>query len=222
MECVRRAEEVKKAIAAGKGKKSTPTTYTTHDGDDNTTQPAKMDSTHAVEINKQRAEIEALRSMVKELQAPPTTPPTTPLQTVSPATTTTTSTHAEAAKHCAEIEVLRSMVKELQTMLETERSARRQPAVSQRHASIAHTHGTACHQATPTTHPPEHYCAVSLQLMRDPVLTLCRCGSTFERSAVEQWWTLGNTSCPMCLSALASTTLVPNVALRGLIQAHAL
>jgi hypothetical protein len=215
---------VKKAIAAGKGKKSTPTTSTTHDDDDNTTQPAKMDSTHAVEINKQHAEIEALRSMVKELQAPrpPTTSPTTPLQTVSPAPTVSTSTHADAAKHRAEIEVLRSIVNELQTMLETERSARRQPAASQRHVSIAHPHGTAGHQATPKTHPPEHYCAVSLQLMRDPVLTLCRCGSTYERSAVQQWWALGNTSCPMCLSALASTTLVPNVALRGLIQAQAL
>ena len=91
------------------------------------------------------------------------------------------------------------------------------------HDTARHAHGThktTSHKQHNTT--PHMTNAIPLQLLKDPVVTTCRCGSTFERSAVQQWWAMGNASCPMCLSPLSSQSLVPNVALRRVVQAHGL
>lgn len=55
--------------------------------------------------------------------------------------------------------------------------------------------------------------------MKDPVIGSD--GITYERSAIEQWFALGNTISPMTRAPMASQSLVPNYALKALIEAGA-
>merc|ERR1712194_359946 len=63
--------------------------------------------------------------------------------------------------------------------------------------------------------PDEFICPITSVLMEDPVFTVD--GLTYERSAIEQWLQHKVTS-PMTGSPLASTQLIPNVSLRGMIR----
>ena len=63
--------------------------------------------------------------------------------------------------------------------------------------------------------PPEFHCPLTLDVMRDPVSSSD--GHTYERAEIERWLQVNNTS-PITGAPLAHTHLVPNVALRGLIQ----
>lgn len=64
--------------------------------------------------------------------------------------------------------------------------------------------------------PHEHLCPISLVVMTDPVFTSD--GHTYERKAIEQYFSLGRNISPMTGLPLPSQLLTPNIALRNIIQ----
>ncbi|KAJ4811005.1 U-box domain-containing protein 21 [Rhynchospora pubera] len=64
---------------------------------------------------------------------------------------------------------------------------------------------------------PTHFrCPISLDLMRDPVITST--GITYDRQSIEKWLEMGNKSCPATNQQITQDELIPNHALRRLIQ----
>jgi NAD(P)-dependent dehydrogenase (short-subunit alcohol dehydrogenase family) len=66
-----------------------------------------------------------------------------------------------------------------------------------------------------STPPAEHLCPIGFERMKDPVI--CSDGHTYERANIEKWLQEHDTS-PMTNVTLQYKTLVPNIALRNLIQ----
>ncbi|KAI4321237.1 hypothetical protein MLD38_034643 [Melastoma candidum] len=65
---------------------------------------------------------------------------------------------------------------------------------------------------------PIHFrCPISLDLMKDPV-ALCT-GITYDRESIERWIDSGKSTCPVTKRELADTELIPNHAIRKMIQA---
>jgi hypothetical protein len=75
--------------------------------------------------------------------------------------------------------------------------------------------GGAAPGANPPAIPPEFVCPITGDIMRDPVLTSD--GFTFERRAIEAWLRLNNRS-PMTNLPLPNRGVLPNIALRQLIE----
>ncbi len=67
-----------------------------------------------------------------------------------------------------------------------------------------------------TAVPQEWMCPITLQVMRDPVIGPD--GHTYERSAISEWLAYNDTS-PVTRQRMQGTNLIPNIALRNLIQA---
>ncbi|XP_061340378.1 U-box domain-containing protein 21-like [Gastrolobium bilobum] len=64
---------------------------------------------------------------------------------------------------------------------------------------------------------PTHFrCPVSLELMKDPV-TLST-GITYDRESIEKWTEAGNKTCPVTNQVLTSFDMIPNHAIRRMIQ----
>lgn len=64
---------------------------------------------------------------------------------------------------------------------------------------------------------PTHFrCPISLDLMKDPV-TLST-GITYDRESIEKWTEAGNQTCPVTNQVLTSFEVIPNHALRKMIQ----
>ncbi|PKA56851.1 U-box domain-containing protein 17 [Apostasia shenzhenica] len=63
--------------------------------------------------------------------------------------------------------------------------------------------------------PKDFCCPISLDLMRDPVITSS--GQTYDRSSINQWLEEGHFTCPNSGQTLSHTGLIPNRALRSLI-----
>ncbi|XP_022143444.1 U-box domain-containing protein 21 isoform X1 [Momordica charantia] len=64
---------------------------------------------------------------------------------------------------------------------------------------------------------PSHFlCPISLDLMKDPVI-LCT-GITYDRESIEKWIDAGNFLCPVTKQGLTGFDLIPNHALRRMIQ----
>ncbi|XWS34824.1 hypothetical protein CRYUN_Cryun21dG0070400 [Craigia yunnanensis] len=61
-------------------------------------------------------------------------------------------------------------------------------------------------------------CPISLEMMSDPV-TLST-GHTYDRCSILKWFNSGNATCPKTGEKLTSTELVPNLALKGMIQQY--
>ena len=60
-------------------------------------------------------------------------------------------------------------------------------------------------------------CSITLEVMKDPVI--CSDGHTYERSAIEKW--LSTNSCsPMTRQIITNKSLIPNIALRNIIQEY--
>jgi Mg-chelatase subunit ChlD len=59
-------------------------------------------------------------------------------------------------------------------------------------------------------------CPITQALMMDPVIGSD--GITYERSAIEAWFAMGKTTSPMTRQPMASTSLVPNYALKAMIE----
>ncbi|XP_008790028.1 U-box domain-containing protein 17-like [Phoenix dactylifera] len=66
------------------------------------------------------------------------------------------------------------------------------------------------------TIPKDFCCPISLDLMRDPVITST--GQTYDRASITQWIDEGHYTCPNSGLMLAHNLLVPNRALRTLIS----
>ena len=63
--------------------------------------------------------------------------------------------------------------------------------------------------------PPEFFCAITMEVMRDPVTTFD--GLSYERAAIESWLREHDTS-PLTGEPLPSKMLIPNTALRNQIR----
>ncbi|KAI6694801.1 hypothetical protein NL676_022511 [Syzygium grande] len=66
--------------------------------------------------------------------------------------------------------------------------------------------------------PDDFRCPISLELMVDPVTTVT--GHTYDRASIVRWFRSGNFTCPKTGEMLASTELVPNAAIRRLIEQY--
>ena len=69
-----------------------------------------------------------------------------------------------------------------------------------------------------TATPPDSFvCPISYDIMCDPVVTAD--GLSYERAAIEHWFSTGHTTSPRTNAALPHQHLVPNVQLRQAIEA---
>lgn len=59
-------------------------------------------------------------------------------------------------------------------------------------------------------------CPLSKKMMRDPVAI--RCGHSFERKAIEEYFEKGEKTCPTCKEELESIDVTPNLSLRGSLE----
>ena len=64
--------------------------------------------------------------------------------------------------------------------------------------------------------PAEFICPISLQVMKDPVMS--RSGQNYERKSIVEWLKRGNGSCPITRQPLKPSSLVPNSNLKGRIK----
>ncbi|KAK7320584.1 hypothetical protein VNO77_30203 [Canavalia gladiata] len=64
--------------------------------------------------------------------------------------------------------------------------------------------------------PDEFRCPISLDLMRDPVIVSS--GHTYDRTSIAQWINSGHHTCPKSGQWLIHTALIPNYALKSLVQ----
>lgn len=65
--------------------------------------------------------------------------------------------------------------------------------------------------------PPAHFtCPISYEIMSDPVMIAT--GHTYDRACIEKWIASGHRSCPLSGQKLRHSELVPNIALRNIIQ----
>ncbi|EFJ28928.1 hypothetical protein SELMODRAFT_92304, partial [Selaginella moellendorffii] len=69
--------------------------------------------------------------------------------------------------------------------------------------------------------PPEDFrCPISLEVMAEPVILWT--GQTYDRQSIQRWLDSGHTTCPKTKQELHDDTrLIPNYALRSLIQSWA-
>ncbi|TVU19843.1 hypothetical protein EJB05_36018, partial [Eragrostis curvula] len=70
--------------------------------------------------------------------------------------------------------------------------------------------------AEPASPPPDFRCPISLELMRDPVVSAS--GQTYDRESITRWFGSGKSTCPKTGQVLTSLELVPNKALKNLIS----
>ncbi|KAG8051799.1 hypothetical protein GUJ93_ZPchr0001g30762 [Zizania palustris] len=70
--------------------------------------------------------------------------------------------------------------------------------------------------AEPPAPPPDFRCPISLDLMRDPVVSAS--GQTYDRESITRWFGSGKSTCPKTGQVLANLELVPNKALKNLIS----
>lgn len=66
--------------------------------------------------------------------------------------------------------------------------------------------------------PHECICPISQEIMADPVV--CADGHTYDRRGIEQWFASGKRTSPLTGAVLSSLSLIPNHALRSLIQSQ--
>ncbi|ACE06220.1 hypothetical protein Aasi_0849 [Candidatus Amoebophilus asiaticus 5a2] len=64
--------------------------------------------------------------------------------------------------------------------------------------------------------PDECFCPITQEIMKDPVIV--QDGHTYERTAIEQWFSTGKCTSPKTGLNLLSTKLTPNYTMRSLIQ----
>ncbi|XP_062157253.1 U-box domain-containing protein 1-like [Alnus glutinosa] len=77
-------------------------------------------------------------------------------------------------------------------------------------------HDTSSSQTVVPNIPDEFRCPISLDLMRDPVIVAS--GHTYDRNSIAQWINSGHYTCPKSGQTLLHMALVPNYALKSLMQ----
>uniref|UniRef100_A0A0D9WHP4 RING-type E3 ubiquitin transferase n=1 Tax=Leersia perrieri TaxID=77586 RepID=A0A0D9WHP4_9ORYZ len=70
--------------------------------------------------------------------------------------------------------------------------------------------------AEPPSPPPDFRCPISLDLMRDPVVSAS--GQTYDRESITRWFGSGKSTCPKTGQVLTNLEIVPNKALKNLIS----
>ncbi|KAM0828232.1 hypothetical protein ACQ4PT_067678 [Festuca glaucescens] len=70
--------------------------------------------------------------------------------------------------------------------------------------------------AEPPAPPPDFRCPISLDLMRDPVVSSS--GQTYDRESITRWFGAGKSTCPKTGQVLTNLSLVRNKALKNLIS----
>jgi len=78
-----------------------------------------------------------------------------------------------------------------------------------------HYSSSSSQSMTPNV-PDEFRCPISLDLMRDPVIVSS--GHTYDRTSIAQWINSGHHTCPKSGQRLIHTALIPNYALKSLVQ----
>lgn len=87
----------------------------------------------------------------------------------------------------------------------------------QRSVSIGRNiHDDTSSSSQTVVHPDEFRCPISLDLMRDPVIVAS--GHTYDRNSIARWINSGHYTCPKSGQKLLHMALVPNYALKSLIQ----
>ncbi|KAL9316229.1 hypothetical protein ACSQ67_017230 [Phaseolus vulgaris] len=81
--------------------------------------------------------------------------------------------------------------------------------------SKVHDSSSSSQSMTPNV-PDEFRCPISLDLMRDPVIVSS--GHTYDRTSIAQWINSGHHTCPKSGQRLIHTALIPNYALKSLVQ----
>ena len=76
----------------------------------------------------------------------------------------------------------------------------------------AHASHDDGHSQQETIAPTEFVCPLTLEVMRDPVVS--RYGQSYEREAILQWLASGNVTCPMTRQPLRMSNLITNQQLR--------
>ena len=74
----------------------------------------------------------------------------------------------------------------------------------------------AASQAARPDPPDALVCPISMELMEDPVLAMD--GHTYDRSSIEAWLKTGKKTSPKTNAPLPSLTLVPNHAVKSMVQ----
>lgn len=64
--------------------------------------------------------------------------------------------------------------------------------------------------------PDEFRCPILLELIMDPVVTSS--GHTYDRYSILKWFSAGNSTCPKTGVALSHMELMPNVAVKRLVE----
>ncbi|KAL5974976.1 hypothetical protein ACLOJK_031652 [Asimina triloba] len=83
------------------------------------------------------------------------------------------------------------------------------------HQTKAHGDSTS-HPTALFNAPNEFLCPISMELMRDPVIVAS--GHTYDRSSIAQWIDSGRHTCPKSGQKLIHMALIPNYALKSLIN----
>ncbi|WVY91455.1 hypothetical protein V8G54_036969 [Vigna mungo] len=78
-----------------------------------------------------------------------------------------------------------------------------------------HDSSSSSQSMTPNV-PDEFRCPITLDLMRDPVIVSS--GHTYDRTSIGQWINSGHHTCPKSGQRLIHTALIPNYALKSLVQ----
>ncbi|CAD7949138.1 unnamed protein product [Amoebophrya sp. A120] len=65
-------------------------------------------------------------------------------------------------------------------------------------------------------HPSEFLCPISRELMADPVVA--EDGQTYDRQSIQDWFSLGHSSSPVTREEISPNNLIPNRAVRSLIE----
>lgn len=88
----------------------------------------------------------------------------------------------------------------------------------QRSASIGrnHDYSSSSQSVVVPNIPDEFRCPITLDLMRDPVIVAS--GHTYDRNSIARWINSGHYTCPKSGQKLLHMALIPNYALKSLIQ----
>ncbi|XP_024989806.1 U-box domain-containing protein 19-like [Cynara cardunculus var. scolymus] len=80
------------------------------------------------------------------------------------------------------------------------------------------SHSWSCNHSIGSLNVEDFRCPISLEIMSDPV-TLTT-GHTYDRSSIERWFRLGNSTCPKTGEKVNSGNLVSNSCLRSVIKQY--
>lgn len=83
-------------------------------------------------------------------------------------------------------------------------------------SNMIYNHHSSSSQSMILNMPDEFRCPISLDLMQDPVIVAS--GHTYDRNSITQWINSGHHTCPKSGQKLIHMALIPNYALKSLLQ----